>query len=482
MRRVLLVLAIAGLFADGAFGADEVKATGKIEAVTLYRGQALVTRTVAFDAPPGAVQLVVTDLPDRVMPQSLHASTGDGLRVRAVRFRATARKEAPKAEVRELDKTIRGIELKLRQNASDKRLANQLEADLNSLRNFVVPSAKVEMAKGVLNVDTLQKVTDMMSKRRTDLTKTKLELAENARTLREELALIVRKRAELTRSRSKTAREAVVFLDKAAAGKGQMRLSYLVSDATWEPVYNLRVAGEKTKVNVEYTAIARQMTGEDWTDVKLTLSAAVAQMVADGPALAPLRVRLTKTREQLNRAQVEAQLKQSQGMLQALNMANTRFQGQSDQMDLNWKMNQSSWAYQGIELAASAGYVSLIQDAGGIGRTASLSANYKLESRVTFASRRENQTIEIARFDLPTEFHYEAVPLLTEYVFRYAQLTNNSKLALLQGKSTTYLDGSFVGIGTVPMMARGQQATVGFGMDPQLRATREFVSKKESDE
>ena len=42
-----------------------------------------------------------------------------------------------------------------------------------------------------------------------------------------------------------------------------------------------------------------------------------------------------------------------------------------------------------------------------------------------------------------------------------------------------YLDGSFVGKGTVPMVASGQQFLAGFGIAPQLRAKRELVSKKE---
>ena len=54
----VILLALASFLA-----ADEkkVEARGKIESVTLYRGQALVTRLVELDAPQGLVELVVTD-------------------------------------------------------------------------------------------------------------------------------------------------------------------------------------------------------------------------------------------------------------------------------------------------------------------------------------------------------------------------------------------------------------------------------------
>ncbi|MDP6506933.1 MAG: DUF4139 domain-containing protein, partial [Planctomycetota bacterium] len=42
-----------------------------------------------------------------------------------------------------------------------------------------------------------------------------------------------------------------------------------------------------------------------------------------------------------------------------------------------------------------------------------------------------------------------------------------------------YLDGDFVGRGVIPMVATGQKFRAGFGIDPQLRAWREFVSREE---
>lgn len=481
MRGMMSVVLVAGLLVSVAQGTEQVEARGKVNAVTLYRGQALVTRTVSFDAPAGGVQLTVTDLPESVMSQSLHASAGKGVAIRAVRYRARARSEAPQPEVRKLDEQIRELDRAMRKNASDQRLAGQQGSYLDGLRGFVAPTVKVEMAKGVLNADMLEKLTGMMFERRTELAKRKLELDEQLRDLREKVALLHRQRSALTRTHSKTAREAIVFLDKAAAGKAEIRLHYLVSNATWEPTYNLRASGEMTKVSVEYSALARQMTGEDWDQVKLTLSAAGAQMVAEGPSLAPLRITLAKAKAAYKNPQVEQQMREQRRQLSILNTAMQQTWRRDKQIAVNWDMNLAANVWQYNELMIDAKDLYVVQKPTGAAPVG-LSANYKLDGRVSFASRRESQMIEIARFELPAKLHYEAVPLLTEYVFRYARLTNNSKLSLLEGRSNAYIDGDFVGRGTVPMMARGQQATVGFGMDPQLRAWREFVSKTKSDE
>jgi len=53
----------AGVAAAAARGAQEVAAAGEAEAVTLFRGQALVTRRIPLEAPEGAVELTVKNLP-----------------------------------------------------------------------------------------------------------------------------------------------------------------------------------------------------------------------------------------------------------------------------------------------------------------------------------------------------------------------------------------------------------------------------------
>jgi hypothetical protein len=51
---------------------------------------------------------------------------------------------------------------------------------------------------------------------------------------------------------------------------------------------------------------------------------------------------------------------------------------------------------------------------------------------------------------------------------------------MLGGPITVYLNGSFVGRGEIPTVARGQTFVVGFGADPQLRARQELVDRTDN--
>lgn len=471
-----VVVAFAAL-CSVAESAALVEAPGKLESVTLYRGQALVTRIVSVEAPQGAVQLTVTGLPESVLGHSLFASSGNDVRIRAVRFRAHAVGEAPQAEVRELDAEIGRVDKDIRDNAHKQAAAHERRTYLGQLEAFVAPTATVEMSKGVLNAETLEKITDMMFERRAVVTKDLFELTEEARELGEKLDLLKRRRNELTRTHSKMQREAIVFLDKVGAGKSEIRLSYLVANATWSPTYNLRAGDDPAKVTAEFGALARQVSGEDWDGVELTLSTASAQMVAEGPTLAPLRLELTREPPRFD--QITGELQAARKELQSASADQNKEVGFLPQSDAQWRMNRAVTRNQFAELGAASGDLSMLRELFKQ-QTSALSVNYPLDGKVSLASRDENQMVQIAKLELPAEFHYEATPLLTEYVYRYAELTNDSALALLEGGANVYRGGEFVGKANLPMVARGQKVMVGFGINPQLRATREFVSKKES--
>lgn len=107
------------------------------------------------------------------------------------------------------------------------------------------------------------------------------------------------------------------------------------------------------------------------------------------------------------------------------------------------------------------------------------SLTYSLRQPVSLTSRNSQQMLRITQSSLPGTFYNVATPTLSSYVYRQADLTNNSSEDFLTGPVTVYLDGKFVGRGEIATVARGQSFVVGFGADPQLRTRRELVKKEE---
>jgi len=449
--------------------------TGRVTGVTLYRGQALVSRQVPITVGAGSHELVVGKLPEQIVPESLFAEAGEGLEIRAVRFRTRAVGEEPRAEVRKLDESIEAVGDRIAQNKTAQVLVKQRTAYLSSLEAFTAPTAKTEMTKGVLDVGGLKQIALFTFEQRTAAAEETLKLTIADRTLAKQLSLLKRQRAELTAGASRTEREALMFLEKRGAAPTTLTLSYLVRRATWSPSYNFRAVGGAEKTEVEYNAIVQQMSGENWDGVTLTLSTASPTLAAQGPGLAPFRVALGKGKALV--AQKSAgKLRFVQKRLQQAEQQQRAAQVMTDNRAFNWEMNAAANDWQGLELTVDNDALSSIAEKPAAGGDVT-SVSYRLEGGVSLASRSDQQMLRIVAMALPCTFYHLATPVLTSHVYREAQLTNTGSDALLTGSASVYLDGRFVGRGLIPTVARGETFVMGFGADPQVRARRELIDK-----
>jgi len=93
-------------------------------------------------------------------------------------------------------------------------------------------------------------------------------------------------------TRSKTDQQKYVLPTVCASSGltyGSDHVFLVVSNASWTPLYDLRATiGDKTLISLQYRATIVQRTGEEWNDVKLTLSTASPQLGSAIPVLSPL--------------------------------------------------------------------------------------------------------------------------------------------------------------------------------------------------
>lgn len=494
------VFAITPLHTPTAYAAAPVE--GRATNVILYRGQAQVTRTIPIEGNAGNVEIVIGKLPEQIEPSSLFAEGGEAVEVRAVRFRTKAVGEQPREEVRKLEQEILETQRQIDRTTKQQALLAKRTDYLAKMEGFVVPTAHIDLARGVLNAEALEKLTTFSFGEHDKIVMQEVELAKKAHDLSEQLSLLQRKHREITAGASRTEREAVLFLQKLAAGPAEVRLNYLVNNCGWSPTYTVRSGEDRKKVRIEYNALIHQLSGEDWNNVNLTLSTASPALSASGPGLAPFHVTLA-SEASANMATVPAAgkgpgqqaaanlfgrglskgqvLEQLQGLNfkknQSVQAANNSVMF-DEQNRFNWNLNDAAYGLQQLEINGDATTLSVLRneklaDANGP------SLSYQLNGNVSLASRADQQMVRIMQTDMESKFYHVAVPVLTSYVHREAELANSSDNDLLAGPITVYLDGRFVGRSEIPTVARGQTFVVGFGADPQLRARRELVDKQD---
>jgi uncharacterized protein (TIGR02231 family) len=487
------LLAVAGIVAIGAFASfaqerpgapSPAPVSGTVTNVTAYRGQAMVTRSVPVGKGKGLMDVVVSGLPEQVFGGSLFADGGQGVEVRAVRYRTRVVGRDVSKEAAALQQTLEDIAMRKRENAALTQLATQQLAYLDKLDNFMAPTATVEMSKGVLNAETIEKLTKFSFEKRAEVTKARLALTELLVKLTREEQDTQRKLQMLGGGDSRIEREAVVFVDKRVENETTLSLSYLVGAVNWRPNYNMRAESGKANVKVEYSALVNQMSGEDWSGVELTLSTASPALIARGATLMPLYISLVERGSNPQAPQDAQAYKQRRSDLKKEQQENARSgaankpsSGPADDRAQNEEveksLNRIADEMQAMELAASGDVWKQRDEAEGV------SVEYKLPGATGLASRNDTQLVKIADLNLKAEFAFIGTPVLSDYVYLEAEAKNESETVLLEGAYTAYLDGRFVGRSVIPLVGRGESFGVGFGIDSQLRVSRDLVEKKD---
>lgn len=511
-RSLTGLLALACLAVTfGAARAERIETSGRIDAVTVFRGQAMITRLVDTPKTVGLHEIIVTDLPPAIQPSGLYAESADGAAVRSVRYRVRPISTDVREEVRQLDEQLRALHDQVNAFKARVQLHQQHRTYLDKLEQFAAPTANLELTRGVLNSKTLEELTKFLFDTRRSLMEADQELGLKQRDLQEQLELLHRQRAQITGSSSKLAREAVVFVDIKKVGASPLRLRYLVNEATWTPSYNIRAGADRTKVMVEYLGSIRQTSGESWDDVVMTLSTATPSLIAKAPKLEPLSIHLgsiasapqsglpmPQSREYF--AKRVSQLKEEQsrenklrnelrGVGQVAQQSNRAAapNGAFDspvELGLEFaqfddKLNQLACDLQKLELSSGAAIKHDRNDKS-IHFDEGVAVTYKIDGRTALPSRNDQQLIQIASLPLDAGFYKLATPVLTSYVYDQADVSNTSGRVLLAGPASTYVAGEFVGHDQIPTVAIGEQFTVGLGIDSSLRAVRELLDRKES--
>lgn len=454
--------------------------TGKVTDVTLYRGQAMVSREVPVPAGVGEMELIVTGLPYRVRGESLFAEGGDGLTVRAVRFRTRVVSEEPREQVRELDEQIQDTRDQIAAAEKMLEVLQQRSKYLDQLQNGVlITAAKAEITEDAPKPEAIQSLTQFVFEQRSSIARETLEVQFGLRDLRKQLEVQLAQRKELTQGAQRRVSEAVLFLSKTGQAAGTVRLGYLVDGCGWAPGYNFRADRDASQIRVEYVALITQFTGEDWQGVNLTLSTATPRVSAAVPGFASLPVVLARGGAALDAAPAVAgreyaDLKQAQARLAQQAAKQPGYF--KDNLDLGWRLNDLGNRQQLLELNTR--IVDERRDAAGL-TTTEPALTYALPGQVSVASRNDQQMMRILAEDLDAEFYHVAMPVLSEFVYREAELVNATSGDLLGGPASVYLDGRFVGRTEIPTVARGQTFVVGLGADPQLRTSRELVQRDE---
>ena len=452
MIRFIPTIVIATLFClttfaqvsrDQSDDEQRVQATLRQATVFLTRAQLSARATATIDA--GTTRLIIDNAPAQTDPQSIQVSGKGDAVIQGVQFRTNFLTKATKP-------------------ASLQRLEDSLRVNREALEAMAVQEEVLQEEKKLILANkqvggkdagaTVKQITDMAAFYRDRLTKIGQELLVLTRRMVEQQKRVDRLDAQVKEQNAKRDRpvgEIEVTLTARSRTTIELDLSYVVGNAGWTPIYDVRVRDTKSAASLAYKAQVYQNTGFDWQNIRLTLSTANPALPGSQPELGTDYVSFYEPKPPILYQQQDVRT------------------GYSSRAKANA-------VTEDVLVAAEATAPNLTTTAD-VTRAVDQPTNvsFVIATPYTILTNNRPQLVDIQTSDLPATYRYELTPKLDTDAFLTAQVTGWDKLNLLNGVARIYFEGTFVGESRVSLTEAKDTLSLSLGRDKRIIAKREQI-------
>lgn len=413
-------------------------ASSTLTEVELFPAGAAVTRVATLEA--AATSVEIAGLPAALMPSSIQISPlGDAdLRIGGFSFLPNENPVKPDdprtAELRQavdrIDEQLRSLQLERKEIES--RISHY-SGIASSLRQSLNEDANTEAFDLAIKIwETVETVTregqdqlGVLGKTEKDLQTARLEAQEDLNEKVDTLSRI----------------SGVLRFDVtgASAAGARLAIKYQVREAGWNPVHEIRAIPAQGTVEWIYKARIWQQSGEDWTDVAVSLKSASALYAAGLPELPPLYIQQMENRPMARK------------MMDSVSYAAAPMQMKEERLEE--------------------------------ARPESTTASFfiKLPEPLTLASGKEPVVREAFTGRLKADFWSEAVPQLSTDAWLMAGTTNDLGWPILPGEAYAYIDGQLVSRKNLAEIPVGEEIEFALGKNEKIAIERHERKRKSSE-
>lgn len=251
-----------------------------VAAVTVYSDRARVVRTASVTL-ADAQRVELPPLPALVDPSSIRVEA-QGAEVRAVDIARVEPNELPIEQGHRLLAELETIEDRIAQTSAE-REAYVVQLDGLGVVTPKAPPVEGQRPPPKLEPSGWSQADAFLADLRARLQGKSREAAERLKDLEREHARLQHE-ARLLGGADRRGGWRVTVL---ASGKGAvtLQLTYVIARARWIPTYDIRLFPKTNEVQLSFSGLVSQETGEDWTGAKLTLSTAVPASTTAFPKL-----------------------------------------------------------------------------------------------------------------------------------------------------------------------------------------------------
>lgn len=450
---IAVAAAVISMYSGATLAGQVLKS--KVTAVTVYPDRAMITRTAAVTLSPGTNVIEFGELPADFIEQSLRisGSAESKAKILDVRIKTVYTDTIPNSRIANLRNRL--AVLRSREQVLVKKL-DVLQTEMlfiDSLRVYYARTAGSPRSNTPY-VDW-QNALKFVEKNMDSVNARSLDVSGQLKYVREK---INQAKDEIRRTQGysrKMEKQVVVTMSSSGAARSELDLSYILPGARWSPVYEERVASGTKTIDIVYSGVVRQATGEDWNNVAITLSTSQPSAGGVPPSLTPWHVGVYET-PRVTAGRTPKKLTDETLAKEAL------VKGQT----------QTIAAQTQLSKIASPVSVPVAEV-----REAATSATFVIAAPADIPGDNTPHKVTIETTSLPASLSYTCIPKLSDRTYLTAETKNTSDYPFLPGPANIFLDNSFVATSSVENVSPGQEFKSYLGTDKSIRVERKLINR-----
>ncbi len=438
-----------------------VQADSTIQSVTVYPDSARITRVAKVSLPAGESEILLPSLPLNLEADSLRVS---GQSAASVALGSVQLQEAVSADVvQEKEKQLRDeidtwkrkrqevVDGKTRaeQQIGFIRAAGGLgnppvaeeDGEASKPAPVAIPGKSLPMEQWQQAWQMLDVATADAQGKIRDADKTIAEFDKGIAQLESQLNQVA--------TGTTTSRTATLHVKTDKATDLSLSLNYQIQGAGWMPVYDAELNSETGKLDLKTLAEIRQSTGEDWSNVAVTLSTLRPTSNAELPELDSWTINF------------EPERVYPMAGAAAPRMAMKAMEEAAPTADM-----EAAPAPAMAPAPAPPKPMVAMQSALTSG---DYNAEYKVPGTLSLASGNDTRRVTLESRQMDGKLSLSTVPRLDPRAVLTSKATYDGEAPLIPGSVSLYRDGNFVGNSDLPQLQKGEELKLSFGEDDRVK-------------
>ncbi len=434
-----------------------MKIDTQITAVTVYTDRALVTRRGQIQLTGTERELIISNLPTTLDPESVRVG-GKGSVAVKLQGVTTDRQYTTEPVADRIAQLTAEID---RLGAEKRRFQAQIDTTklqsnfIQGLREKTQESFSRSLARQQMGLEDTQNFLDFIGSKTTEYAFAGEDLRQQQQQIDKQLQSLRLQLEEVETPYSKESFEITVAVEPAGAGDFELELSYVVDRAYWMPLYDLRVQSTSQTIQLNYRAEIVQTTGEDWANVSLILSTAKPGLGTLPPKLDPWYIDTPAPMMMRQRSITARSPGSVPSPAPALMATMAAFEQEEEPIEYTAENVVAEVTQQGSVVT------------------------FQLGGGGNIPSDGNPHKVTIFNDNFPCQFEYIAMPRLVSFAYLQAKAKNrNDGATLLPGKANIFRDDVFVGTSNLENIAPGQEFKLNLGIDEGIKIDRELSERQ----